>query len=117
LEAQEPIVAPRIIPIEPEPAVAASEASIWDGRLEPDGPAPDTWRELGDESPIPIDPPERWAEEPAVGEAGPAMPERGPALWRRRPARRLRFPDRLEDQRLGGRNPLDIPTFLRKQMD
>jgi hypothetical protein len=35
----------------------------------------------------------------------------------RRPTRRLRLPDRLSDFRNTGRNPLDIPTYLRKQMD
>jgi cell division protein FtsZ len=62
------------------------------------------------------EPAERWVEETG-GEAEGDPADRGPALWRRRPARRLRLPDRYNDFRLDGRNPLDIPTFLRKQMD
>lgn len=61
------------------------------------------------------EPAERWVEETGAPESDSM--DRGPALWRRRPTRRLRLPDRYDDFRLDGRNPLDIPTFLRKQMD
>lgn len=60
---------------------------------------------------------EQWIESPNdTGEPATGK-DRGPALWRRRPARHLRLPDKIDDLELDGRNPLDIPTFLRKQMD
>ncbi len=63
------------------------------------------------------EPAEKWIEEPIETEEPIEAEDRGPALWRRRPSRRLRLSERMEDLELDGRNPLDIPTFLRKQMD
>ena len=63
------------------------------------------------------DPAEQWIEESPEAEPETAGQARGPALWLRRPTRRLRLPDRLSDFKNTGRNPLDIPTYLRKQMD
>jgi hypothetical protein len=60
---------------------------------------------------------DRWIEEPSEVERQQEEGARSPALWRRRAARRLRLPTRLDDLKEEGRNPLDIPTFLRKQMD
>jgi hypothetical protein len=89
---------------------------------EPSMPSPAPGRGFPDPAPsdplqFSLEPAERWIEEPSAEEAPAEGADRGPALWRRRPARRLRLPDRYDDFRLDGRNPLDIPTFLRKQMD
>jgi len=60
--------------------------------------------------------PEPWIEEAATGtESG--REERAPALWSLRPIRKLRAPSRLQGFKLDGKNRLDIPAYLRKQMD
>ena len=122
LEVPEPALArrpaARIVPLpEREPAVAsaveaAREAPIVAERVDPEG-----WDALPGESESHPDPAEQWIEESPEAEPETAGQARGPALWLRRPTRRLRLPDRLSDFRNTGRNPLDIPTYLRKQMD
>lgn len=115
----EPPPPPRIVPLPaiPEPLTAAADDPMWnrvdDGSLEPAAVA-EPWVD-GDPQ---VEPWDDGAGLDAIQPPAPAQEatERGPALWRRT-TRRLRFPDRLDDPRLEGRNRLDIPTFLRKQMD
>jgi cell division protein FtsZ len=114
-----PIAAARVVPfLEADPRSIAS-------RIDAVAPRADGWIESGrpgigeqdrDRLQFDPEPAERWVEETG-GEREADSADRGPALWRRRPTRRLRLPDRYDDFRLDGRNPLDIPTFLRKQMD
>jgi hypothetical protein len=117
-------MAPRIVPFAPPPEPVAPPP-----RIEPSLPyreaaaigsaSPRVFGEEGPSDPLqfPMEPAERWIEEPSGEEAAVDSPDRGPALWRKRPTRRVRLPDRYDDFRIDGRNPLDIPTFLRKQMD
>jgi len=112
----EPVSMPRIVPLPiiPEPSIAGPDDPMWnrsEDQMVEAVPAPEPWvdNEVTAES---------WSDERPIEPVAPAADsvDRGPALWRRT-TRRLRFPDRLDDARLGGRNRLDIPTFLRKQMD
>lgn len=88
----------RIIPFPEAASVPAQEPTPWLGDDGVDG-NPEAW--IGTPQP----------------EHEEDMTTRGPALWRRSPGRRLRLPGRLESMRGDGRNPLDIPAYLRKQMD
>ena len=108
---------PRIVPIEPGPLVLAEESQFWEPGLDPERFAGAPWGKVTEDTSVPREASERWIEEPGEPESAGVSPERGPALWTRRPARRLRYPDRLDDLQLDGCNPLDVPTFLRKQMD
>jgi cell division protein FtsZ len=108
---------PRVLSLpEREPAISSVEESQWDPSFVPERIEGDGWDSSSqpDARPEPADP---WIEEAPEPEPESAGAGRGPALWLRRPTRRLRLPDRLSDFKSAGRNPLDIPTYLRKQMD
>jgi cell division protein FtsZ len=118
-EFHEAIASSRIVPLPviPEPLTAGADDPIWN-RVEEDFAQPAAVSEPWVEDEPPAEP---WDDGSGAAALPPPVPapesaDRGPALWRRT-TRRLRFPDRLDDARLGGRNRLDIPTFLRKQMD
>jgi cell division protein FtsZ len=112
-----PLVPTRVVPLEPIPAAAMEEESIWAERLEPETiPEADPWAAPRVETPPAVEDPERWIEETPGGESAPGT-DRAPALWRRRPARRLSFPERLGGFRRDARDQRDTPTFYRKQMD
>jgi hypothetical protein len=115
---EEPVPVARVVPFPPaEPLVPRYDP--LPPREIPVAPAPILREMPGERDPLETgpEPAERWIEEASGSEPPEESGDRGPALWRRRPARHLRLPDRYDDFRLDGRNPLDIPTFLRKQMD
>jgi hypothetical protein len=110
---------PRVVPLSPdEPIPVGRLGSPLDDDTVPRG---QLHRRSADPMPPPLEetekPAERWIEEQAEGVPEDRGADRGPALWRRRSTRQVRLPDRLDGLRSDGRNPLDIPTFLRKQMD
>lgn len=117
---QEPVLpAPRVVPLGPsepfsEPSVNRSEAlSTGATDILRERPQHEERQSLEMEE----TPAERWIEESGEGEPAESGHDRGPTLLRGRSARRIRLPDRLDGLESDGRNPLDIPTFLRKQMD
>jgi cell division protein FtsZ len=122
IEAPEPAlarrVAARIVPLpEREPSVTSPEESAWESPIVAERVDAEAWDAPSPETGSQPDPAEQWIEESPEAEPEAAGQTRGPALWLRRPTRRLRLPDRLSDFKSTGRNPLDIPTYLRKQMD
>jgi cell division protein FtsZ len=125
LDMPEPIAIPRIVPLPaaPDPHTAGTGDPMWNrSGIDAAEPAAITTPWIDERSESVGETAEEWSDgEPEIAPPTPipAVSEpvdRGPALWRRT-ARRLQFPDRLDDSRLGGKNRLDIPTFLRKQMD
>lgn len=110
--------AARIVPLpEREPIAASAMEPEWEAPVVAERVDPEGWDSAPRDGSEQTDRSEQWIEEAPEPEPETAGQGRGPALWLRRPTRRLRLPDRLSDFRNTGRNPLDIPTYLRKQMD
>ncbi len=107
----------RIVPLPERESGAVSTEPAWEASMVAERVDVAGWDSPPRQDEAPADPSEQWIEESPERELETTGSERGPALWLRRPTRRLRLPDRLSDFKNTGRNPLDIPTYLRKQMD